>query len=259
MITITPLSALKDNYIWVIHNQTHALVIDPGEYQPVAQFLTQNHLSLAMTLLTHHHLDHTGGALQLQQDFGGLIGASSNQAINFANQRYGDGQKFFIDDLGLEVEVFELPGHTLDHLGFLFSDHKHQPHFFCGDTLFSAGCGRLFEGTPSQIWNSLCKISRLSDETLLYPAHEYTLSNIEFARQVEPESPDLIAYQQHAMQKRAQQQPSLPTRLVLEKQINPFLRAKFPAVIAAAENFSRKKLSDPVEVFASIRQWKDRS
>ena len=225
-IQITPLPAFSDNYLWLLHAGKHALVVDPGDAVVVEQALQAGGYQLDGILLTHHHADHTGGAKALQQHWQCPAYAPDNdhQAYNELNaHRVKDGDqiafKAFPD---LSCEVLALPGHTLDHIAFYIN---HQ-HLFSGDIIFGAGCGRLFEGSPPQMYASLQRIAALPSETLIYPAHEYTAHNIAFALTVEPENTALRQRAQDTAALRQQQQPTLPTTLALEKATNPFLRGQ---------------------------------
>lgn len=223
-IQITPLPAFSDNYLWLIHAGKHALVVDPGDANVVQQALEAGGYQLEGILLTHHHADHVGGALALQQHWRCPVYAPDNQhppynALNAFLVKDGDDIEFTAFP-ELTCEVMALPGHTLDHIAYYIN---HQ-HLFSGDVLFGAGCGRLFEGSPAQMYASLQRIAALPAATLIYPAHEYTAHNIAFALTIEPDNSALQQRAQNTGQLRLNQQPTLPTTLALELATNPFLR-----------------------------------
>ena len=252
-IKISPIRAFTDNYIWCIHNQHEAIIVDPGEADPVLDFLKEQNLTLTSILITHHHHDHTGGIAKLVSMAPDIpvIGPRGGH-IRGITRSVSQSDTFTLDNLNLTFSVTEVPGHTLDHIAF--SGHG---VLFCGDTLFNGGCGRLFEGSPAQMLHSLSKLTQLPADTLVYCAHEYTAANLAFAMAVEPANSELADYQQEVERLRQQDTPTVPT--VLEKQlaINPFLRTNKTAVQQAAAKKSDESLTDEVAVFAAVRQWKD--
>ena len=252
-ISIFPIEAFSDNYIWCIHNNEQAIVVDPGDAEPVLAFLKSENLHLAAVLITHHHHDHTGGIAKLVSANPGLpvIGPRGGH-IRGITKSVSQGDTLQLPVLDLEFQVMEVPGHTLDHIAFF----GHNV-LFCGDTLFSAGCGRLFEGSPEQMLHSLNKLKRLPDNTLVYCTHEYTQSNVRFALEVEPENQALQAYSSWVDKKREMGMPTLPSNLAEQKQINPFLRSHELSVQTAAEAYCEKNMGDDVAVFAAVRRWKD--
>lgn len=224
MYQVTPVPAFDDNYIWVLSQQENpcCIVVDPGDAGPVLAFLQQQQKIPVAIFITHHHGDHTGGIAEIKQLFPDVrvIGpAMEYQAIPLLSETVTANQLITIEQLALTFSVIALPGHTLGHIAFYSA-----PVLFCGDTLFSAGCGRLFEGTPEQMWQSLQKLTALPDSTQIYCTHEYTLSNIKFALTVEPDNAALLEYAQLCQDLRMLKQPTLPAQLAKEKQINPFLR-----------------------------------
>ena len=224
MFQITPIPAFEDNYIWTLcqPQNKRCLVVDPGESVNVLQHLTKHQLQLDTILITHHHADHTGGITVLKQHYPDVrvIGPAAEQhRIPGLTQTVSDGDKIALAAFELAFEVISVPGHTLGHVAYYSA-----PVLFCGDTLFSAGCGRLFEGSAEQMWQSLQKLMALPDNTSIYCTHEYTLANIKFALTVEPANTALIEYQQRCIALRLAKQPTLPTTMAQEKQINPFLR-----------------------------------
>ena len=248
MFTITPVRAFADNYIWVLQQGTGALAVDPGEAAPLIAFLEHGGLALQGILITHHHADHCGGLAELLQRWpqARVYGPAT---ISGVNQPVAEGER--IDWQGYQFEVLALPGHTLDHLAY----YGHG-QLFCGDTLFGAGCGRLFEGSPAQMLASLDSLAALPDSTRVCCTHEYTLSNLKFALAVEPGNADLQQYNAYCQQLRAEGMPTLPSNMALERQINPFLRSRTPAVIAAATAHDAAQARE-TGTFATLRQWKD--
>lgn len=239
----------------MLHDGRHALVVDPGDAHPVRDALHRDGLTLAAILVTHHHKDHTGGIDALRQASGAEVYGPAREPLPPPWTPLHDGDTQTL--LGLPLQVLCVPGHTAGHLAYFAELPALDPVLFCGDTLFSAGCGRLFEGTPAQMLDSLTRLASLPDATRVCCAHEYTLSNLRFARAVEPDNTELLAYQARAEALRAQQLPTLPSRLALEKAVNPFLRSHLPSVTAAVRQITPAAL-DPVSVFAALRQWKDR-
>ena len=253
-VTIFPIKAFKDNYIWAMMDpeRKQVFVVDPGEAVPVVRALKQHGCSLAGILLTHHHSDHSGGIEGLMQAAGQIpVIASHKSTIPEVNHPVKEGDHF--DCLGIQLSVMEIPGHTLDHTAFY---HDNQL-VFCGDTLFSAGCGRVFEGTHNMMYDALCKLSSLKDETKIYCGHEYTLANLEFAKAVEPNNSAIQHKITQAKKLIDEIGCSLPSMMQDEKEFNPFLRCKEKEVIAASEKYMNKSLHSPVEVFSALRQWKN--
>ncbi|MBV2128051.1 hydroxyacylglutathione hydrolase [Arsukibacterium indicum] len=226
MLTISPLAAFEDNYIWTLcqPDNSFCVVVDPGDPEPVLDFLEQQQKSLYAILITHHHPDHTGGIAELKQAWPDvrIIGPAAETAkIPLLTELVQQGDVVQLPVFNYQFQVFDLPGHTLGHIGFYS-----KPYLFCGDTLFSGGCGRLFEGTAAQLHHSLQKLAALPADTLVYCTHEYTLANLRFATTVEPDNQALQDYQRHCQRLRQQKKPTLPTDLATELQINPFLRCE---------------------------------
>jgi len=250
MLDIKSIPAFNDNYIWLIKNSDHrCAVVDPGDAAPVLAYLQAHQLTLDAILITHHHHDHIGGVAELVRQFPGIdVVGPANEPVPTLTHPVSAG-----DQINLFDEVFlvlGLEGHTLGHIGYV-GDGK----LFCGDTLFSAGCGRVFEGTMEQMYQSLQKLARLPEETLVYCAHEYTASNVAFALAVEPDNNQLQKYRDEVNRLRAQNQPTLPTTIRRERWINPFLRADEPSVIKSVNN--RTTQFDPVSIFTALREWKN--
>ncbi|MEQ8408048.1 MAG: hydroxyacylglutathione hydrolase [Gammaproteobacteria bacterium] len=256
MLKIHPIPAFSDNYIWTLidASEERACVVDPGDATPVIDYLTANNLALTDILITHHHPDHTGGIAELTQRYSPAVYGPMNERIQGITQRLQEGQR--IEVFGLDFSVIEVPGHTLDHIAY-FSDSNTTPILFCGDTLFAAGCGRLFEGTPETMLASLEKLAALPAATQVYCTHEYTLANLRFASAVEPDNQDLLVRVQTEQAKRNADKPTLPSNLTLEFATNPFMRCATPSIKAAAEQYAGHAVDTKVEVFAAVRRWKD--
>ena len=252
---LIPIPAFNDNYIWMLHDERRALVVDPGDAQPVLAVLARHGLTLESILVTHHHGDHTGGVDALRQGTGAQVYGPAAERMPEPLQRLGDGD--IITPLGLRFEVLLVPGHTAGHIAYWGQPPDADPLLFCGDTLFSAGCGRLFEGTPGQMLASLTRLAALPDAARVCCAHEYTLGSLRFALAVEPDNTDLLAYQVHARMLRQQLLPTLPSSIGLEKAVNPFLRTHLPKVAHAVRQID-PNADDPVAVFAALRTWKDK-
>ncbi len=251
-ITISPILAFRDNYIWALHNSTHAVVVDPGDASPVLAFLAQHHLILCAILITHHHHDHTGGINDLTQQFPVAVYGPALENIPGITCPVIDNQTLQIDPVGLGFTVIDVPGHTSGHVAYHTSGH-----LFCGDTLFGCGCGRLFEGTPAQMYHSLQRLAQLPPETQVYSAHEYTLNNIAFALSVEPDNPTLIQRVRKDRDRITHHQPTLPSTLGLELATNPFLRCDRPSLVRHAAQSAGHTSLTPEAVFAVLRRQKD--
>ena len=251
---LIPLPAFSDNYIWMLHDGHHALVVDPGAAQPVLDALQQANLQLQAILVTHHHPDHTAGVSELRLATGATVYGPQNEVMPEPLTRLAQGEQ--ARSLGLDFQVIEVPGHTAGHIAYYCANVNGAPLLFCGDTLFSAGCGRLFEGSPAQMLASLDTLAALPDNTQICCAHEYTLSNLKFACAVEPGNAALTDYAATAQSLRAAQQPTLPSNILRERRINPFLRSREPEVIRSVQGFD-KTARDEVSIFAALREWKN--
>lgn len=261
MLNIIPLPAFTDNYIWLFKQSTsqNVYVVDPGDANVVIDYLSQHQLTLAGILITHHHIDHTGGILALS-NFAKQTGSAeplpiygpASENINGINQPINNEKSIILKTLNISVNIFTIPGHTLGHIAYLIDDN-----LFCGDTLFSGGCGRLFEGTPQQMYASLTALSQLPKETKVFCTHEYTLANLKFASQVEPDNRDLQRYIEQVTQLRQNNQPSLPSSIEKEQKINPFLRCDKDTIQRAISQHFQQIHKDNTTTFALLRQWKD--
>jgi hydroxyacylglutathione hydrolase len=256
MIAIIPIPAFADNYIWLLRQGTTAVVVDPGDAAPVLTYLAGEGLTLTAILATHHHGDHVGGNTALLAQFSAPVFGPARETIPGRTQAVAGGDVVNVPGLPVTLRAFDIPGHTAGHIAY-FGEIDGQPSLFCGDTLFAAGCGRLFEGTPQQMWTSLSTLAQLPAATRVYCGHEYTLANLRFALAVEPANADIRARQAREQAKRDRSEPTLPSTIDLERATNPFLRAKIPAVRAAAEAHAGHRLADDVETFATLRAWKN--
>ena len=261
MLQVSPIPAFLDNYIWCIENPDtqEAVVVDPGSAEPVEAYLKQKGLSLHAILVTHHHPDHVGGIKALTTTRNCPIIGATHARYSGITQAYADQEQFEL--FGTPFTVMNVPGHTLDHIAF-FSPADTQRHalpwLFCGDTLFSGGCGRLFEGTPEQMWHSLQRLASLPDTTLVFCAHEYTLSNLKFARHTLPEDEAIRDYEQECLRIREAGDPTLPSNLAVEKRVNLFLRAnELELATRLGINISKQEQPE-VATFAALRGAKDR-
>jgi hydroxyacylglutathione hydrolase len=254
---LIPLPAFTDNYIWMLCKNGRAVVVDPGVSTPVEQALEQHGLTLDSILLTHHHHDHVGGVLALQQRTGAAVYGPASETLPACDHRLREGDTVQLPAVDLQLKVLDVPGHTAGHIAYYGQLDTGKPLVFCGDTLFAGGCGRLFEGTADQMVDSLGKLGALPPNTLVCCAHEYTLANLRWALQVEPDNTVLQQRWEVASQQRSNGQPTLPSTIQAELDTNPFLRASQASVAKAASNYAAALLDSEVDVFASLREWKN--
>jgi hydroxyacylglutathione hydrolase len=264
MFDIIRIPAFKDNYIWLLRKGTNAVVVDPGDARPVLDVLEREGLNLSSILVTHHHKDHQGGVADLLARYPAAVFGPATESITGITQPLRGGESIRLNSLDVEFQVLAVPGHTLGHIAYYGAGC-----LFCGDTLFGAGCGRLFEGSPAQMFDSLSRIARLPEETVAYCAHEYTESNLRFALAVEPGNRHLQRRVDEVAVLRAKDQATVPFTLRLEKETNPFLRCGEPEVLASARGrmariggtagdpATASAIATPSAVFAVLRQWKN--
>ncbi len=256
-LSVLTVPAFDDNYLWLIHDGVNAAVVDPGDAGPVREALRAHGLALTCILLTHHHADHIGGVASLLAEWSVPVYGPRNDGIPVITHALGEGDRVRVDGLDLELSVLDVPGHTLGHIAYVRSTPGAH-WLFCGDTLFGGGCGRLFEGTPAQMTGSLGKLAALPDDTLVYCAHEYTVSNLKFAQAVEPDNQGLALRMRDASEKRGTRLPTVPSTIGLEKGTNPFLRYTEPAIVRSLVEAGRlQEGAPPVEAFAALREWKN--
>ena len=252
MINIEPIKAFNDNYIWLATTNEGSIVIDPGEAHKTIKYLKENDLNLDAILITHHHFDHTGGIEDMLK-FRNVDVYGPVNNIPSINKQLRDGDLFSV--IGIDFKIIEIPGHTLDHIAF-FSENNGNPVLFCGDTLFSSGCGRVFEGTYEQMHKSILKLKSLPANTKIYSGHEYTQSNLKFAMEVEPLNQKLISRYNDVQDLLNKGIPTLPTTLELELEVNPFLRCQAREVQnSVVKQFNTSNHEN--EIFKALRQWKD--
>lgn len=255
-LSLITIPAFDDNYLWLLHNGSSAIVVDPGDALPIQAKLVELNLKLEAILVTHHHADHVGGVDALRNATGAHVYGPAFEVIPEPVQRVGNGETVSV--LGIDFTVMEVPGHTLGHIAYFHKGSALHPAplLFCGDTLFSGGCGRLFEGTPAQMLTSLTSLSQLPEETIVCCAHEYTLSNLKFALAVDGANADLIAYEAHCQALRKAGTPTIPSRIGIEKKINPFLRSHTAGVMASVQQFDAAARV-ATDIFAALREWKN--
>jgi hydroxyacylglutathione hydrolase len=232
-IDIIPLPAFSDNYIWIIRYENKAIAIDPGDANPVLSYIAEHHITLTHIFITHHHPDHTGGVRSLVEQTGAMVYAPNTARFSYADEQLNDDDSI---DPGKDLifKIINCPGHTIDHIAYYSPELN---ILFCGDTLFSAGCGRIFDGSASMLYHSLQRFAQLPGETKVYCTHEYTLANIAFAEHVEPNNDALIQYKKWCIAQRQQSRPTLPTTIEQEQAINPFMRVRDSAQIPAEQQF----------------------
>lgn len=257
-LSVVPIPAFQDNYIWLLSNGAEAVVVDPGASQPVLDYLHAHRLELSAILLTHHHGDHVGGVAELLAHGKVPVYGPAAESIASVDHPLDDGEQVALDAPRLLFDVISVPGHTRGHIAYWMAGHDGQaPRLFCGDTLFASGCGRLFEGSPAQMLASLDRLAALPGDTRVHCAHEYTMSNIRFALACEPDNAALRTWRDEAARLREAGLPTVPTTLAHELAVNPFLRSDAPQVREAAISQAGQASLDRLGVFAAIRAWKD--
>lgn len=256
MFDITAIPALQDNYIWAIHDDRHAVVVDPGDATPVLAFLDAQGLRLDAILCTHRHHDHIGGIAELREVYNVPVYGRRHPNNPHITEELHEGDNLKLEGLGIKFDIIEIPGHVDDHVAFLAPGIA-----FCGDVLFGAGCGRNFEGTPAQLHQSLQRLAQLPDQTRVYCAHEYTAANLRFALACEPNNPTVKQRIATTQQLRAENQTTLPSTIALEKATNPFLRCTQPEVIRTLQQHGLTVTSElgvsELGVFTAMREWKN--
>lgn len=260
-IKVTPIKAFTDNYIWAITNKKVATLVDPGDASVCIEFLEKNKLTLSSILITHHHSDHTGGISKLvdycqQKQWPLTVYGPANENIPHCDVKLAENDTVVLDEFNIDFRVIDLPGHTAGHIAY-FTTGNLTPILFCGDTLFSGGCGRLFEGSPEQMLHSLTKLADLPENTLVYCTHEYTQANLAFALTVEPSNQELVNYSNKVNQLRSKGYATIPSTIELEKKINPFLRSHKQSIQISAKQFATDTNATPQDTFTTIRRWKD--
>lgn len=250
MLSIVPIPAFRDNYIWLVRNNQYAAAIDPGDAAPVLRYLANEKLALVAILNTHHHSDHVDGNLELQEHYSCPIYGPKKEDIPGMTSPLSETGAVALPELGLSLGILDIPGHTAGHIAY----HGHGM-LFCGDTLFGCGCGRVFEGTMSEMFASLNKLASLPKDTRVYCAHEYTLNNIRFALNVEPGNEDLLTRKADASKLAGLGLPTLPSTIGLEKRTNPFLRCDISNVASMAGKHAANK--SPLDVFTALRMWRN--
>lgn len=258
-LSVLTIPAFKDNYLWLIHDGVHAAVVDPGDAKPVLAALKENGLRLTAILLTHHHADHIGGVPELLQHYQVPVFGPRNESIATVTLPVGEGKQVDVPGLALRLAVLDVPGHTMGHIAYVRAPEGDEPSWlFCGDTLFAGGCGRLFEGTPAQMISSLGKLAALPDDSKVYCAHEYTLSNLRFARAVEPDNVALQERVKAETDKREHDLPTVPSTIALEKATNPFLRYREAAIAQQLVKAGKlDRIDTPLATFTALRLWKN--
>jgi hydroxyacylglutathione hydrolase len=256
-LRVLTVPAFKDNYLWLVHDGVNAAVVDPGDSEPILAALAAHKLTLTAILLTHHHADHIGGVPKLLAHAPVPVFGPRNDNISALTQPLGEGDRVAVPGLDLTLRVLDVPGHTSGHIAYV-RETPGAHWLFCGDTLFAGGCGRIFEGTPAQMADSLGKLAALPDDTAVYCAHEYTLANLRFASAVEPGNQALRRRVSVEGAKRAAGEPTVPSNIGLEKATNPFLRyreAEIVASLVAADKLAAD--AAPLAAFAALREWKN--
>ena len=258
-LLVKAIKAFSDNYIWCIHSNTanYIALVDPGDADVCIKYIQDNKLQLSNILITHRHSDHVGGVEKLvkycnDNNWPITVYGPTTEAIQYSNIQVKNADNIYLEALAIDCRVLDIPGHTLGHIAYLIEDN-----LFCGDTLFSAGCGRVFDGTSEQLFNSLQTLSALSEKTQVYCAHEYTLSNLAFALTVDPSNEELVNYYNYVKKIRDKNQSSIPTSICTEKKINPFLRCFDNNIKQSVEAYCNTTLISELDIFTQLRNWKN--
>ena len=256
-IIINKIDAFTDNYIWSVEENSYAMLVDPGDADVCIKHIEDNNLRLTAILITHKHQDHTGGVAELlaygvKKHWTITVYGPTKEALDVSHIQVNESDVIKPTDFSFNINVINISGHTLGHIGYLINDN-----LFCGDTLFSGGCGRIFDGTAEQLFHSLAKIAALPEKTQVYCAHEYTMANLAFALTVDPTNEELINYYNKVKTRRNNNQSSIPTSIHIEKKINPFLRTSNTNIINSVESFSNKIFANELSTFTELRIWKD--
>lgn len=257
MIDLFPIPAFSDNYIWALFDpEGNCAVVDPGDAAPVEDFLAREGLTLRSILITHHHPDHVGGVPRLLENHDIPVYGPADENIPGRTHALADGDRFSLEAPALSFRAMHIPGHTLGHIAMV-TEHRDPPLLFCGDTLFAAGCGKLFEGTPAQMLSSLDRLAELPDHTRVCCGHEYTLRNLQFASAVTPDDAAVTERLGEVRALRDEGRVTLPSSIGREKSTNPFLRVDEPAVAGAIRAHAGTGENDRTALFAALRDWKD--
>lgn len=258
-LIVKAIKAFNDNYIWCIHSKTtqHVALVDPGDAGVCIKYIEENNLQLSTIFITHRHSDHVGGVDQLikycnDKNWSVTTYGPTKEAIKYSDVKVKNGDVINDETLGLNCDVIDIPGHTLGHVAYLIEDN-----LFCGDTLFSGGCGRVFDGTSEQLFHSLNTLLALPEKTRVYCAHEYTMANLDFALTVDPTNEELINYYNYVSSLRDKNQSSIPSSICIEKKINPFLRCFDSNIKQSVEAFSSNNVTSDLNTFIQLRLWKN--
>ncbi|AWD32679.1 Hydroxyacylglutathione hydrolase GloB [Candidatus Kinetoplastibacterium sorsogonicusi] len=255
-INIIPIKAMKDNYIWAIIKNNMAIIIDPGIAEPVIKFLKAKKLKLIAILITHQHYDHINGIYELQYQYNPIIYGPRINNILVKYNFVKNNEIIYIEQINIHVKVIHTPGHTIEHVSYLISNNNDYL-LFCGDTLFSAGCGKVFTGTMEQLFNSLKIFSLMPLNTKIFCAHEYTLKNLKWAIEVDKHNQLLIQYYNYILNFNDPNMTTIPSSLKLEMLINPFFRINNISIINSVKKYINKSINSPMSIFIELRKWKD--